>query len=70
MQDEMRRRHFQATQKLRLLKQTDLEEDKARLEHEILTCGSGRKKNSLMFGRNLAEISFRTSKFKKEIRFT
>jgi len=40
----MRRRHFNATHKLRMLQQTDLEEDKARLEHEILNYATGKMK--------------------------
>ena len=38
----MRRRHFNATQRLRLLIPTDSDEVKTRLEQEILQCGAGK----------------------------
>jgi hypothetical protein len=37
----MRRRHFNATQKLRMAEQIDIGEDKTRLEQEVLLCGAG-----------------------------
>lgn len=38
----MRRRHFNATQKLRVFNQIDSNADRAYLEHEILRCSSGK----------------------------
>lgn len=38
----MRRRNFNATQKLQALNPTDSSEEKRRLEQEILSCGSGK----------------------------
>ncbi len=43
IQDELRRKHFNAVQKLRVSKLPDSSEDKARLEQEILSNGSGKK---------------------------
>ncbi len=43
IQDELRRKHFNAVQKLRVSKFPDLSEEKARLEQEILSNSSGRK---------------------------
>jgi hypothetical protein len=50
----LRRRHLNATQKLRLSSQIDLGEEKPRLEEEISRCASG--KSSLRTHRNAFSI--------------
>ena len=42
IQDELRRRHYNATQKLRTSNPTELGGEKTRLEQEVLLCGSGK----------------------------
>ena len=49
IQDELRRKHFNAVQKLRVSQFPDLSEEKARLEQEILSNSSGMKTLSKRF---------------------
>ncbi len=60
----MRRKHFNATQKLRLFDQTNTDEEKARLEQEVLLCGSGKIQG--IDGRCLLKVSLELVNLRKK----